>query len=139
MRTATLEELLEEFADFEIWEERYGYIIDLGRELDDLPADKRTEEHRVQGCISNVWLVLETEPGNPPLIRFAADSDSQLVRGLVAILVSLCSGRSAAEILALDLESLFEKLDLRRHLSRSRSNGLHSMIKRIRTLAELHQ
>jgi len=138
MKTITIEELLGEFEDFDTWEERYRYIIELGAELDDLPPEFRTEEHRVQGCISNVWLVIAVQPNDPPLIQFRADSDSQIVRGLVAILLMLCSGRPAKEILALDIESVFERLELRKHLSRSRSNGLHSMIKRIRTLAERH-
>ena len=86
--------------------------------------------------VSNVWLVIRTEPGDPPTIHFVADSDSQIVRGLVAILLMLCSGRSAREILAMNVESIFDRLELGRHLSRSRSNGLHSMIKRIRRLAE---
>jgi cysteine desulfuration protein SufE len=138
MKTATIDELLEEFEDFDTWEERYRYIIELGAALDDLPPELRTEEHRVQGCISNVWLLMDVRPGNPPLIQFRADSDSQIVRGLVSILLMLCSDRPAQEILALNIESVFERLELRKHLSRSRSNGLHSMIKRIRTLAERH-
>jgi cysteine desulfuration protein SufE len=134
----TPEELIEEFEDLGSWEERYGQIIDLGRELEDMPAELKTEETRVQGCISQVWLVMNVQAGTPPVIHFMADSDSQIVRGLVAILVMLCSGRSPQEVLALDLEGTFERLELRRHLSRSRANGLHSMIKRMRRLAAEH-
>ena len=138
MKTATVDELVEDFEFLDVWEDRYRYIIELGDGLEDMPADLKTEEHRVQGCVSNVWLVIRTEPGDPPTIHFVADSDSQIVRGLVAILLMLCSGRTAPEILAMDVESLFDRLELGKHLSRSRSNGLHSMIKRIRRLAEQH-
>lgn len=136
MKSLTVEELLDDFELLDSWEDRYRYVIELGDELDGLPEELKTEEHRVQGCVSNVWLVVEVQPGDPPTIHFRADSDSQIVRGLVAILAMICSGHTAAEIAAIDIESLFDKLDLRRHLSRSRSNGLHSMIRRIRTLTD---
>ena len=135
MKTLTIEELLDEFEDFDHWEERYRYIIELGEELDEMPAELKTEESRVQGCVSNVWLVMDVQSGDPSVVQFMADSDSQIVRGLVSILLMLCSGRPAGEIVAMDIESVYERLDLRQHLSRSRSNGLHSMIQRIRTLA----
>ena len=136
MKTATLDELIEDFEFLDAWEDRYRYIIELGDALEDMLPELKTEENRVLGCVSNVWLVVNTQPGDPPTIHFVADSDSQIVRGLVAILLMLCSGRSAREILAMDVESIFDRLELGRHLSRSRSNGLHSMIKRIRRLAE---
>jgi len=136
VKTATLDELVEDFEFLDAWEDRYRYIIELGDELEQMPDSLKVEEHRVQGCVSNVWLVLDVEPGDPPRIRFIADSDSQIVRGLVSILLMLCSGRTAQEIQAMDIESIFERLELGKHLSRSRSNGLHSMIKRIRRLAE---
>jgi cysteine desulfuration protein SufE len=135
MKTLSIEELLEEFEDFDHWEERYRYIIELGEELDEMPAALKTEESRVQGCVSNVWLVMDMQLGDPPLVQFQADSDSQIVRGLVSILLRLCSGRSAKDVLTMNIESVYERLDLRQHLSRSRSNGLHSMIQRIRMLA----
>lgn len=136
MKTASIDEIVEDFEDLDNWEDRYRYIIELGDSLPGMPDDLKTEQTRVQGCISNVWLVMCVEPGDPPVIRLIADSDSQIVRGLVAILLMLCSGRTAREIEALDIESIFDRLDLGRHLSRSRSNGFHSMIKRIRRLAE---
>lgn len=136
MKTISAEELLEDFEFIDQWQDRYRYIIELGDELDDMPEELKTEETRVQGCVSNVWLVLNADDENPPRIHFQADSDSQIVRGLVAILVMMCNGKTAKEILALDITQVFEKLELRRHLSRSRSNGLHSMIKRLRQLAE---
>jgi sulfur transfer protein SufE len=133
----TAEELLDEFALFDDWSEKYQYIIELGDQLGEFPEPLRVEDNLVQGCQSNVWLVARTQPSSPPVIEFLADSDSQIVRGLIAILIMLLSGRTAEEIKLMDVESLFQKLELRQHLSRSRSNGLHSMIQRIRTLAAL--
>jgi cysteine desulfuration protein SufE len=133
----TVEELLDEFSLFDDWSDKYQYIIELGDQLDPLPDELRVDEHLVQGCQSSVWVVARAKPSDPPVIEFLADSDSQIVRGLIAILVMLLSGRTAEEIQALDVEGLFRKMELQRHLSRSRSNGLHSMIQRIRSLAAL--
>ena len=135
MRTTTIEELLEDFEFLDSWEDRYRYIIELGDELEDLDAELRGEENRVQGCVSNVWLIASFDASSPPQISFRADSDSQLVRGLVSILIMLCNDQPAPTVLALDVEDLFTRLELRNHLSRSRSNGLFSMVKRIRVLA----
>ena len=135
MRTTTFEELLEDFEFLDSWEDRYRYIIELGDELEDLDAELRVEENRVQGCVSNVWLIASFDASSPPQISFRADSDSQLVRGLVSILIMLCNDQPAPTVLALDVEDLFTRLELRNHLSRSRSNGLFSMVKRIRVLA----
>ena len=135
MRTTTIEELLEDFEFLDSWEDRYRYIIELGDELEDLDAELRVEENRVQGCVSNVWLIASFDASSPPQISFRADSDSQLVRGLVSILIMLCNNQPAPTVLALDVEDLFTRLELRNHLSRSRSNGLFSMVKRIRVLA----
>ena len=135
MRTTTIEELLEDFEFLDSWEDRYRHIIELGDELEDLDAELRVEENRVQGCVSNVWLLASFDASSPPQISFRADSDSQLVRGLVSILIMLCNDQPAPTVLALDVEDLFTRLELRNHLSRSRSNGLFSMVKRIRVLA----
>ena len=135
MRTTSIEELLEDFEFLDSWEDRYRYIIELGDELEDLDAELRVEENRVQGCVSNVWLIASFDASSPPQISFRADSDSQLVRGLVSILIMLCNNQPAPTVLALDVEDLFTRLELRNHLSRSRSNGLFSMVKRIRVLA----
>ena len=135
MRTTTIEELLEDFEFLDSWEDRYRYIIELGDELEDLDAELRVEENRVQGCVSNVWLIARFDASTPPRISFRADSDSQLGRGLVSILIMLCNDQPAPTVLALDVEDLFTRLELRNHLSRSRSNGLFSMVKRIRVLA----
>ena len=138
MKAVTIDELIDEFDFLDDWEDRYRYIIELGDELDDMPSELKTEENRVQGCVSNVWLVMDVQPADPPVVKFVADSDSQIVRGLVAILLMLCSGLTGNEILSLDIESVFDRLELKKHLSRSRSNGFYSMVKRIRKLAEEH-
>lgn len=135
MLQMTAEQLIDEFDTLEDWNEKYQYIIELGDQLGDFPAEHRIESNLVQGCQSSVWLVARVRPGEPPVVEFLADSDSQIVRGLIAILVMLLSGKTATEIQSLDVESVFRRLELQRHLSRSRSNGLHAMVKRIRYLA----
>jgi len=136
MRTATAAQFLEDFADLDNWEDRYRYIAELGDELDEMPPELKTNEHRVHGCVSNVWLVVDVLPGEPSVLQIRVDSDSQIVRGLVAMLQMLCSGRPAREVMALDVERLFERLELSKHLSPSRSNGLRSVVQRIRALAK---
>lgn len=135
VKTTTLDDLIEEF-EFVDSDDRTKLIIEFGDELEFMPDALKTEQHRVQGCISNVWLVMAPPSGDPPVIQFMADSDSQIVRGLVAILVMLCSGRTGAEILELDIKQVFERLNLKRYISRARSNGFYSMVKRIESLAE---
>lgn len=136
MKTATIDNLVEDFEFLDAWEDRYRYIIELGDELEGMPAELKTEENRVQGCVSNVWLVASLQPGAPPTLHFMADSDSDLTRGLIAILVMLFSGKTAPEILSLDIESLFDRLQFRKQLSPRRSNGFSNMVKRLRKLAE---
>lgn len=133
-----LEEIVEEFAELTDGTERLEYLIELGDCLTAFPDAARTESNRVQGCQSNVWLVLD-ETGlktDEPRLRFLADSDAPMVRGLVAILLSAFSNRTPREILAFGVEPLFERLKLRTFLSPMRSNGLHSMVLFVRALAE---
>jgi cysteine desulfuration protein SufE len=137
MSNPAVAELLSNFDLFDDWEDRYRYIIELGDEVEHLPADCKTEANRVQGCQSNVWLVADVEPTQPaPMIDIQADSDSQIVRGLIAILLKVYSHRTPEEILAFDIQGLFEKIGLSQHLSRSRSNGFFSMVNRVRSIAE---
>lgn len=117
------------------WEDRYRYIIELGRKLPPLEDGYKNEAHRVQGCVSNVWLITEVRDGDPPVIEFRADSDAQIVKGLVAILLALYSGKTAREILTADIRGIFVKLDLAKHLSINRANGFAALVKRIRELA----
>lgn len=128
-------ELLEEFGEIPEWDERYGYIIDLGRRLPPIDPALQTEENRVRGCMSTVWLVTRTESNGQPHLKIVADSDSQIVKGLIVILLSLFSGCTPAEVLSTDVEGAFAKLGLAQHLSANRRNGLYAMVNRIRALA----
>jgi cysteine desulfuration protein SufE len=127
---AALEELDAEFELLGDWEERYRHVIDLGRGLAPLSDAERTDANKVRGCASQVWLV--TEPRADGTLGFRGDSDAHIVRGLIAILLRLYSGRAPGEILAFDANAAFEQLGLSGHLSAQRSNGLHSMTERIR-------
>ncbi len=130
------EELIEAFSFFEEWEDRYGYLIDLGKELPAMPEVLKTEESQVQGCQSKVWVVAKTSQGDGQShIDLLVDSDSAIVKGLIAILWQVSSGYAPQEILAFDIEGLLKRLDLEEHLSMNRRNGLYSMIQRIRSLA----
>lgn len=124
--------IIEEFAFLGEWMARYEYIIELGRKLPDLPEELRLDTHLVPGCQSRVWFHAGRD-GN--LIVYRADSDAMIVRGLIALLLRVYSGRPAAEILATGPEFL-EKIELGSHLSGSRANGLHAMVKRIKSFAE---
>lgn len=124
-------------ADFEFldeWDERYKYIIDLGKSLAPYPEEYRDEAHKVRGCASQVWF--HAEPENGKLV-FHGDSDAHIVKGLVALLFALYSGKTPEEMLAIDPQAALEPFDLEAHLTPQRSNGLHSMIKRIRAMAEV--
>ena len=130
-----LNELADEFDVLGDWEERYRYVIDLGKDLAPLSDAERSEPNKVRGCASQVWLV--TEPQADGSLTFRGDSDAHIVRGLIAILLKLYSGRAPAEILAFDAKAGFERLGLAGALSAQRSNGLASMVARIRRDAEL--
>jgi cysteine desulfuration protein SufE len=129
-----LAELTDEFELLGDWEERYRYVIDLGRELAPLSDAERSDANKVRGCASQVWLV--TEPQADGTLGFRGDSDAHIVRGLIAILLRLYSGRAPGEILAFDAKAAFEQLGLTGALSSQRSNGLASMVQRIRRDAE---
>jgi cysteine desulfuration protein SufE len=126
-------------ADFEVlddWEDRYRYVIELGRGLEALPESERTPANKVQGCVSQVWLATTVQNGGAPRLHFIGDSDAHIVRGLIAILFAIYSGKSAGEILRLDANAMLAKLKLKEHLTPQRSNGLMAMVKRIRSDAE---
>jgi cysteine desulfuration protein SufE len=129
---AALAGLAEEFAFFPDWEERYSHVIDLGKTLPDLAAELRSEETRVRGCASQVWLVARPANDGSTRVYFEADSDAHIVRGLIAILLRVYSGRTPAEILAVDPAALFDRLGLAEALSGQRANGLRAMIVRVR-------
>src|SRR6201999_2203770 len=129
-----LDVLADEFDLLGDWEERYRYVIDLGRELALLTDAEHSEANKVRGCASQVWLV--TEPQADGTLKFRGDSDAHIVRGLIAIVLRLFSGRRPAAILAFDAPAAFEALGLKGALSQQRSNGLASMVARIRRDAE---
>jgi cysteine desulfuration protein SufE len=131
---AELDELAAEFDLLGDWEERYRYVIELGRSLEPLSDAERSEINKVRGCASQVWLV--SEPGGEGTLRFRGDSDAHIVRGLIAILLRLYSTRKAEMILGFDAREGFERLGLKSALSAQRSNGLFSMVERIRRDAE---
>jgi cysteine desulfuration protein SufE len=131
----TIDEIIENFAVLDDWDDRYRYVIELGRTLAPLPEAVRTEENKVQGCASQVWLGTSVEPDGAagPTLSFVGDSDAHIVRGLIAILFALYSDKPAREILSTDAVALFEKLALREHLTPQRSNGFRSMVERIKS------
>ncbi len=133
-----IDEILDNFAVLDDWDDRYRYVIELGRSLAPLPDFARNDVNKVQGCASQVWLQTKVEPDGSaapggPVLTFVGDSDAHIVRGLIAILLALYSGRPASEILGTDAIALFDRLGLREHLTPQRSNGLRSMVERIRS------
>ena len=131
-----VDELVESFAQLGPWEERYRYLIELGRKLPPLPDADRTEANKVRGCMSQVWLTSQLQPGPPPRLELRGDSDAHIVKGLIALLFRLYAGRTPREMLALDVKSVFERLGLESHITMNRRNGFYSMVERIRALAE---
>ncbi|MBB6180916.1 SufE family protein [Pseudorhizobium flavum] len=135
---ATLEQIIDDFAFLDEWEDRYRYVIELGKALPELPEQKRTAQNKVQGCASQVWLVSHPEDGSAdPVLTFEGDSDAHIVRGLVAIVLAVYSGKHASEIARTDAIEIFDRIGLVEHLSSQRANGLRSMVKRIRDEARL--
>lgn len=136
--TTKLDEILETFEFLDDWEDRYKYLIDLGKELPGLQDEDRTDVNKVRGCVSQVWLITSVtrDDTGQPILTFRGDSDALIVQGLVAIVTAIYSGQSAQTILATDVEAIFEKLGLRDHLTPQRSNGLRSMVGRIRADAD---
>ena len=128
-----IDEIIENFELLEEWDDRYRYLIELGRALPPLPDAARTNANKVQGCASQVWLATSIKPnGGGPVLTFEGDSDAHIVRGLIAVLFALYSGKNAKDILTTDAVALFEQLGLREHLTPQRSNGFRSMVERIR-------
>lgn len=130
----TIDDILADFDVIDDWEERYRYVIELGRGLAPLDEADRTEANKVRGCASQVWLATRMARGDDGLVRlsFTGDSDAHIVKGLVAVMIALFSGRSAQEILTLDPEPTFSAIGLREHLTPQRANGVASMLERIR-------
>jgi len=129
-----IDEITANFAVLDDWDDRYRYVIELGRTLDPLPEAAQTEANKVSGCASQVWLLtdIDRDGGGEPVLRFTGDSDAHIVRGLIAILFAVYSGKPARQILDVDALALFDRLGLREHLTPQRSNGFKSMVGRIR-------
>ena len=130
----SIDSLIDDFSFLDDWEDRYRYVIELGKELTPLSEAEHSAANKVQGCVSQVWLVTEPHAqGNDPVIEFRGDSDAFIVRGLIAIVLRIYSGKSAREILSIDARDIFERLGLNEHLSPQRSNGLYSMVERVKS------
>jgi cysteine desulfuration protein SufE len=135
--TATsIDDLVADFAFLDDWEDRYRYVIELGRTLPELTPAEHNDVNKVRGCASQVWLVSKVIGNGEKRLVFRGDSDAHIVRGLIAILLSLYSGRSARAIMETDPEAVFARIGLREHLTSQRSNGLSSMLARIRSDAQ---
>lgn len=127
-----ISEIVENFSFLEDWEDRYGYLIELGNALTPLADTELTEENKVQGCVSQVWLVCSEDSD---LLHFRGTSDAHIVRGLVAIALSIFSGKSPAQILDTDERDVFLSIGLQEHLTPQRANGLKSMVGKIKSIA----
>ena len=130
----TIDDIRDNFALLDDWDDRYRYVIELGRTLTPMPEEEHSAVNKVQGCASQVWLSRQIErTGHEPVLTYLGDSDAHIVRGLIAILLTLYSGRTPQQILATDAVAVFDEFGFREHLTPQRSNGLRSMIERIRT------
>ena len=131
----TIDEIIENFSLLDDWDDRYRYVIELGRGLTPLPESERIQANKVQGCASQVWLASEAraDGADGPKLDLVGDSDAHIVRGLIAILFALYSGKPAREILSTDAVAVFDQLGLREHLTPQRSNGFRSMVERIKS------
>ena len=129
----TIDDIRDNFELLDEWDDRYRYVIELGRTLEPMPEAEHSAANKVQGCVSQVWLSKRIDRANgAPLLKYLGDSDAHIVRGLVAILLTLYSGRTPREILEIDAPAVFEEFGFREHLTPQRSNGLRSMVERIR-------
>jgi cysteine desulfuration protein SufE len=136
--SAEFEEIVENFELFDDWEDRYRYVIELGREMEPLPEARKTAAAKVEGCASQVWLIpdLRRDAAGQDCLHFEGDSDAMIVRGLIAVLRALYSGRPLSEIPQIDAQAQLGRLGLEQHLSSQRSNGLKAMVRRLKDLAQ---
>ncbi|WP_350333361.1 SufE family protein [Coralliovum pocilloporae] len=130
----TIDDIVDNFEFLDDWEDRYKYLIELGRDLKPIDDTERTDQTKVQGCVSQVWLITETDQsGDQPRLTFRGDSDAMIVRGLIAIVIALYSGKTVDAIVDVNPNNVFDRIGLRDHLTPQRSNGLSSMLQRIRS------
>jgi cysteine desulfuration protein SufE len=136
---AKLDDIIDDFSLIDDWEDKYRYVIELGRELEPLSEEARNEDNKVRGCASQVWLetTVHRDVDNGPVLAFRGDSDAHIVRGLVRLVLALYSDKPAREIVETDAMDLFRKLGLDSHLTPQRSNGVRSMVERIRNDARM--
>jgi cysteine desulfuration protein SufE len=130
--TITSDDIIETLAFFDNWEDRYKYIIDLGRDLPEMPADLHTEERKIRGCQSQVWIDTQLEQGR---LQLSVDSDAFIVKGLLGVVLAAYNNKTPQAVVDFDIDGYFEQLDLLSHLSPSRGNGLRAMVARIRQIA----
>jgi cysteine desulfuration protein SufE len=130
-----IDELAETFELLGDWEERYRYLIELGRKLPPMPEAEHDDAHKVRGCMSQVWLASTRHPGPPVTLEFRGDSDAHIVKGLIALLLKLTSGKTPQDIVSLDIASAFTRLGLENHISMNRRNGFYAMVERIKRMA----
>ena len=135
----TESELIETFSILENWEDKYKYIIDLGNELPPMNPDDKTPENEIHGCQSQVWMTSNFDNTSSPIkLFFTADSDSQIVKGLLGLVIAVYNGKSAKQIITFNIESFFDQFNLRQHLTARRGNGLRAVIQKCREIAEKH-
>lgn len=133
-----IEEIIENFEFLDDWDDRYKYLIELGGMLDPMPAEDQIAANKVQGCVSQVWLTSKTGSGEPnPIMHFKGASDAHIVSGLVAIALAIFDGKSASQVLATDEKAIFDRINLSEHITPQRSNGLQSLVQRIKQEARL--
>lgn len=132
----SIDQIIDDFSFLDDWEDRYRYVIELGKALPDLAEEKKTAQNKVNGCASQVWLVTHRGEGADPVLTFEGDSDAHIVRGLVAIVLAAYSGKTASAIAHYDVFDVFNRIGLVENLSSQRANGLRSMVKRIRDEAQ---
>jgi len=130
-----IDEIVENFQFLDDWEDRYKYLIELGNGLGEFPDDQRNSENKVNGCVSQVWIISDLSSDSDPVVTFQGDSDAHIVRGLIAVTLAIFSGKRASEISKIDETAYFNAIGLQEHITPQRSNGLISMVKRIKDTA----
>ena len=133
-----IQDMIDDFSFLDDWEDRYMHVIELGKSLEPLADTERNADTKVNGCVSQVWLVLDVDTTAGPTLNYRGDSDAHIVKGLVAVVLAIFSGRTAQEITDIDAKSILSGLGLEEHLTPQRSNGLHAMIDRIKHDARLY-
>lgn len=131
----TIETIIENFELLDDWEDKYRYLIEIGQKMPEMPADLRVNDNKVNGCASQVWVHHEPGVGDDPVLQFSGDSDSHIVRGLVALMIAAMSDKRASAVTAFDVEAMLTKIGLDSHLTPQRSNGLRAMVNEMKGAA----